>query len=80
MKIRVTQEHINQGVKFHAGKCPVALACREATGQPHVVSRDEIIVLTSPMIRHKTPADVGAFIYAFDHSRLVQPLEFELED
>jgi len=80
MKIYVTQDHINRGLKSDCARCPVALALGEALNLPHnriSVDPDEIWVGGEGVI--ETPPEVANFVYDFDEGKLVHPFEFDLE-
>lgn len=70
MRIKVTQEHIDSGIRRSCESCPIALA----TGASHVSYFD--IVLNSKM--YETPVAARRFMGNFDLGRPVTPFEFEL--
>ena len=82
MLIRVTQEHIDKGVRDDCRQCPVALAIQEAT---------KSIVDVLPMYCQFTyisdwpgkavnlPIEVTEFIKGFDSEGFGLPFTFELD-
>jgi hypothetical protein len=81
MKIKVTQEHIDKGIRSDANKCPLALAiCDEGTkptvGLAYVYLWHEG-THTGKNVR--LPHEALMFRRAFDARRPVEPFEFELE-
>lgn len=78
LKVEVTSEHIAKGDAFNPCGCPIALAILQAVRHPFVV----VAVSTGIVIRQNTypmPAEVIAFIDAFDAGQPVQPFTFEIE-
>lgn len=84
MKIQVTQEDINQGVRACTNNCAVALALKRA-GFPFVQvhsksvitkMRDDFTVAESIPL----PEEVAFFIDSFDDGDPVGPIEFELSE
>ena len=83
MKVKVTEEHIDEGVKGCPRNCPVALAFWDA-GAVDVrigagradwrMSNDDLRAVSA-----KLPERVQEFVGQFDHGEEVEPLEFEIE-
>lgn len=81
MKIRVTQEDINNGKPNDPSRCPVALACRKLTeGNISVGYIFITYYLSGKLVRRIVPKGVIGFIVNFDDGKPVGPFEFELED
>lgn len=79
MKITVTQEDIDNGVRDSCRYCPVAIAVLRATGRPRGSVRvdgtaidmgDKVIGLTR---------EVEAWITRYDYTRQGAPFEFEVD-
>lgn len=84
--IQVTQQHINSGVPDCGDFCPIGIAIREQIDHVHDVSiaKDEIIVWIDDgdmleCFMMKTPSELAVFIDAFDNSKPVQPVTFEID-
>ena len=73
MKVKVTQEHINKGLKGSSCYCPIALAI----GPNCVVQYSHITIGNK---EYRTPQAVFEFLHAFDNGLPVKPFEFELND
>lgn len=83
VKIQVTQEDINNGIKFKCESCPVALAIKRLL-KPNVkvLVGDIISFMTNDSSEWKdvvTPERVWDFLVQFDNKRPVQPFSFELD-
>lgn len=84
MKIFVTQEHIDNGIRLEGNACPVALALMEATG----LYREDIDIDRSRILagsyRFKSPPSVSEFVDKFDGEadceNNCEPFEFEIPD
>lgn len=77
IKIKVTQEHINNGIKCSGVRCPIALALNFA-GDIFV---DECYIDDiDGNRRFNTPPEASAFVSKFDAGFAVEPFEFELSD
>lgn len=81
MKIEVTQDNIDKGVRGYASLCPIALA----------IARDYPDILPLVFSKYAVLKDIGGdnlfydlpwtaldFIYHFDHKFEVKPFSFEL--
>jgi hypothetical protein len=83
--IRVTAGHITRGVPQNCGRCPIALAIRDAWGLSTVeviADINELIVYPGGLFfRTETPSDVAAFMNAYDNDGpdYVAPFEFAVE-
>lgn len=80
MKIYVTQEHINRGIKNDCIRCPVALALFDAFPNTKRVDVDTgTLFWTNSMGDRnwsKTPRSVWRFINRFDRGSDVKPFAF----
>jgi len=81
--IRVTADHIAQGVPRSSGGCPIACAIRE-----QYQDSDPIDVGNEQIIRHddqgrtwtaQLPGIATCFIFDFDSGAPLDPLEFAVE-
>jgi len=78
MKVTVTQQHIDKGVKGSCGFCPIALAIKEAFNTDYVLVASDLDIGES--IRDfPTPEEVQQFYCDFDRGQPVQPFTFELK-
>jgi len=81
MKIVVTQQNINKGLRGSCSSDPVSLAMKEAglcspwVSPAHISWRSKSKDYTVP-----TPDEVLVFIKGFDNNVSVEPFEFELEE
>ena len=94
MKLRVTQDHIDDGKPDHVCECPIALALKETLKERgiraiHLAVEDNYVRLWVPgegfsrLHRAELPEEAKTFIQKFDYafpdgSPGVDPLEFEL--
>ena len=82
MKITVTQQHIDAGLKGSCTKDPVALAVLELGFVRPWVGATRLSFLDRKSRKEHSyliPWAVQEFMYAFDNSKPVLPFEFELE-
>jgi hypothetical protein len=84
IKVDVTREHIEVGLKKDCGSCPVALAIRSAIPNCAYVSVDPnratvLPVAGKPLRRIPLPRTARDFISAFDHGWFGATISFELE-
>jgi hypothetical protein len=79
--IRVTQEHIKQGMPRYTGGCPVALACRDAGLDNAYVGWEYITWGLHDDPGHQTivPPEVQGKINLYDERGYMQPFEFTLD-
>ena len=80
VRINVTQEHIEQGVRGNVYSCAVALAAQEVLGRDIVMIAD--IALRRGAVWSKfavLPEMVRAWIVEFDDGRSMAPITFELD-
>lgn len=77
MKITVTQEHIDKGDRCRASSCPLALALRETTGQPWIVS--SMSAGTEYGHCRPLPQEARHFVVNYDHGALVKPFAFDFD-
>jgi len=79
MKIQVTQEDIEKGVRNVCAWCPVARAATRAFGKPMKAMRWRLEdVATGECI--ETPKEVSRWMFKFDDHQPVEPFEFEVSD
>lgn len=77
MKIKVTEEHIKNGIKFNPWFCPIGLALQVAQPNPQlsvgcdVIHDGEIDILM--------PENARKFRSDFDADRPVSPFEFDID-
>jgi hypothetical protein len=76
MKITVTQQHIDQGLRGSCTGDPIALAMRDAGFSFVWVAPDRI---EGDALTFHIPEDVVEFMKCFDNERFVSPFTFELE-
>ena len=78
MKVRVTQEHIDEGIPQECGFCPIAIAIRDQYPNESInVDGEEITIGDN---HYLTPESAADFIHRFDFGGKVSPFEFELGD
>ena len=93
--VSITQDHINRGLRGHCGRCPVALAIKDAVRGQAKRFRGKVEVFNSRANirsydgertalagRWVMPLDVGDFIYDFDiggRGPRVRPFTFTLD-
>lgn len=78
MRIDVTQEDIDKGVKKCHCTCPIALALKRQTRVAYEVS-DDCVVAVTDRFAHGLPEHASSFIRAFDMGLIVAPFSFELD-
>lgn len=80
IKIEVTQNDLNNGVRCAGWQCPVHLALWRATGQRWDVGvRSATAIEGSPKRTIQFSDEVCALIYDFDNGLPVRPITFEVE-
>ena len=87
MKIDVTQQDIDQGVRCEYRNCPIALALMRELGRYVSVVSDQWYddgPLEQPFENYSNhglplPEAAQQFVKAFDHSEAVEPFSFEIE-
>lgn len=80
MKVTVTQDHIDNGVKHSTITCPIALATKDLLDSVVSVGATEIHTwdsVTDDMDTYSMPAEAKRFIVEFDDGHPVLPFEFE---
>ncbi len=83
MKVFITQEHIDKGVKSNCTECPTALAILEQcevdtieVGSLWVEVRRNCALCPYEL---DMPSSLKRFIEKFDDGKLVTPIEFEID-
>ena len=76
MTIKVTQEHIDSGLRAVACLCPVALAMKDTTGDTWTVGCQK--ASAAGVSRITLPQPVRDFIVDFDVGNPVQPFDFDI--
>ena len=76
MKIEVTQEDIDHGMRLSALRCPVSLAVDRATQLNDSLVSSALILVGDKIF--KTAPEVAAFVVRFDSFLPVEPFSFEL--
>lgn len=80
MKVIVTQDHINNGMKNCTKLCPIALALREHGVAPSVgASHAGLYIDNGFWYRGRLPDAAQLFVARFDEGDKVEPFEFDLE-
>jgi len=80
MKITVSQDHIDNGIKADCGACPVALALYEVIPNKVIVVYPEYVKISRETAF--LPRHVTNFIRNFDtteHPKWLEPFDFELD-
>ena len=88
LKIRVTEQDIENGQKGSCRKCPVALALRKhypdndlLVGAHDVdIYLDGVAFSSNNLVTYKFPSEVTQFIGDFDDGKPVSPIEFVIDD
>ncbi len=81
LKITVTQEDIDNGIRSNGHFCPIAKACSRLGYRPNALP-DHIELhcqKTGQSLVGKTPPVAREFMGTFDSIRHVEPFEFEME-
>ncbi len=84
MQIQVTQEHINRGRKSDRGKCPIALAIKDAIGWRNIkhlsVGRILVDINNITQIEHNQNFFIDIFDFPkFNEKRKISPISFDLD-
>ena len=83
MKVKVTEDHIHEGVKGSKRNCPVALAIWDAGMVDVMVGAGMADWYDAApgkgFVSAALPESVQEFVGDFDHGEEVEPLEFEIE-
>ena len=84
MRVEVTEEDIDRGMRHDPHCCAVARGIHRAVGlhvgdRVSVGSRDCTIQWGKARFRGEIPDEVGQFIDAFDEGFKVKPFSFELD-
>ena len=76
--INITAEHIAKGFARDSGRCPVALAIRDAFPKAGNIAVTGLYIHMG-LREHELPAEVQHFTWDFDAGRPVEPFTFELD-
>ena len=76
MNIKVTQEHIDKGIRGKCRLCPIALAIKDEIGKIVMVNVFDVDI-DGQVIR--LPTTAFDFVQRFDADLKVSPFTFELE-
>lgn len=85
MKVKVTQEHINQGTINRINdepanlSCPVALALLELSQNLEQFGGVGLTYCTFDGVSYWIPVEIRHWIQNFDNHQSVEPIEFELD-
>jgi hypothetical protein len=81
MLIRVTQDHINAGIRRKSKKCPIALSVLEQTGADWCTVGIQYANYTKEKILYyfALPSAAKVFVSNFDDGLRVEPFEMEIE-
>lgn len=81
MKIEVTAEDIDNGIRTHFLQCPIALAIQRATRDPgwYVSARGTVINNKNAAEEIKLPKKCAQFVTRFDDDKSVKPFSFEFK-
>jgi hypothetical protein len=83
VKIKVTQEHIDKGIRCSPYSCPIALAVEDYDSSIKFsvgVSKINIYGdVSEPCKQYRLPEEAREFVDKFDHDFIVEPFEFELQ-
>lgn len=77
MKIEVTQDDINRGIRSSYCECPIALALQRKLSISDIEVGDTSICVNKIKYRHTD--ETLDFISEFDEGEYVEPFTFELE-
>ncbi len=77
MKIKVTQEDIDRGIRCSTAHCPIVFAIRRETGNSASVHLP--VVYINGLDVADLPLSAMQFVVAFDRGQPVEPFEFEFE-
>mgnify|MGYP003556362465 CR=1 FL=1 len=78
MKIQVTQEDIDKGIKQNICNCPIALSLKRNFPRAKVGCSITLNGTWNDAI--DTPVEASCFIDKFDNDLPVEPFEFDLPD
>lgn len=77
MKISVTQQHIDRGLKGSCSSDPIALACLDAGMKKPLVG--PYVISDNHEKEYYVPVEALQFMKDFDNDRLVHPFDFFVE-
>ena len=83
IKIKLSHDHIDNGVKASCDKCPAALAIREQTKSLDVEVGDHRIAIkytNGEWFNYRISKAVRDFIWKFDKGMPVRPINFYLSN
>jgi hypothetical protein len=80
MTINVTQDHIDNGKKGTANRCPIALAIKDAFGPAVRVYVSITAYQIGPVKDRPLPPEAITFIQKYDRGSTVKPFSFEITD
>lgn len=78
MKIEVTQEHIDRGIRGSTSDCPIALAC--PSEMMPLVGRWIVLTIAGKRRVYDLSDDAAYFAYRFDVGLAVEPFSFEIDE
>ena len=82
MKVRVTQEDIDLGIRSNPCYCPIARALvRKLSGKMVMVNHKAVTIgdIHGGFVGRRLPRVARQFIHKFDTNNEVSPFEFELD-
>jgi hypothetical protein len=79
MTIEVTQDDIDRGRSQSFTECPIAIACRRATGMTILIS-NEYAYIDAWHEQSHLPQAARWFVAGFDNGCRVHPFSFELDE
>lgn len=80
MKVKITEEHIEYGMRGSCFFCPIAKSVQEQTHRKVYVTGTQIIVQSRGRPRiYLLPVKIVQWIRDFDWGRTVGPVKFEVK-
>jgi hypothetical protein len=82
LKITVTEQDILQGVRGHIYICPVGLAAFRVFNKKVIVDGGKIYTYDdrNMEIGYQLPKEISNWIADYDNGKVVEPIEFEVDD
>ena len=77
VKISVTQQHIDRGLKGSCTKDPIALACQDAGMKKPFIG--PYVISDNHEVEYYVPEAARQFMKDYDNDKLVFQFDFELE-